>query len=97
MMGYSEVYLDCGDNSCAFCPPEKKTGMRTNGGCRCLQGADQEERRTAQRQVISIRAQLQESQEQVRVLRERIAELESMPVDDYAEYQADLAKTEEGE
>lgn len=26
---------DCGDQSCAFA--EKKTGMRTNGGCRCLE------------------------------------------------------------
>lgn len=26
--------IDCGDNSCVF--KAKKTGMRTNGGCRCL-------------------------------------------------------------
>lgn len=26
--------LDCGDNSCLFA--ENKTGMRTNGGCRCF-------------------------------------------------------------
>lgn len=26
--------LDCGDNSCYFA--EEKTGMRTNGGCRCF-------------------------------------------------------------
>lgn len=26
--------LDCGDNSCLFA--SEKTGMRTNGGCRCL-------------------------------------------------------------
>lgn len=26
--------LDCGDNSCLFA--KSKTGMRTNGGCRCL-------------------------------------------------------------
>jgi hypothetical protein len=25
---------DCGDNSCMFA--DKKTGMRTNGGCRCF-------------------------------------------------------------
>lgn len=25
--------MDCGDNSCAFAT--KRTGMRTNGGCRC--------------------------------------------------------------
>jgi len=26
--------LDCGDNSCRFV--SKRTGMRTNGGCRCM-------------------------------------------------------------
>lgn len=29
--------LDCGDNSCAFA--KTKTGMRTNGGCRCFSNA----------------------------------------------------------
>ena len=29
-----EAKLDCGDNSCEFA--EVKTGMRTNGGCRCI-------------------------------------------------------------
>ena len=27
-------YLDCGDNSCRFAL--RKGGMRTNGGCRCI-------------------------------------------------------------
>ncbi len=27
--------LDCGDNSCRYA--KEKTGMRTNGGCRCHQ------------------------------------------------------------
>ncbi len=27
-------YLDCGDNSCRFAL--RKGGMRTNGGCRCM-------------------------------------------------------------
>lgn len=26
---------DCGDNSCLYAMPHQKTGMRTNGGCRC--------------------------------------------------------------
>ena len=30
--------LDCGDNSCYFA--KNKTGMRTNGGCRCLSNCD---------------------------------------------------------
>lgn len=28
--------LDCGDSSCLF--SKQKGGMRTNGGCRCLNG-----------------------------------------------------------
>lgn len=28
--------MDCGDNSCRYA--SKKSGMRTNGGCRCLEG-----------------------------------------------------------
>ena len=28
--------LDCGDNSCRFVDRTKPMGMRTNGGCRCL-------------------------------------------------------------
>lgn len=31
----SHVTLDCGDNSCSFA--ENKSGMRTNGGCRCAE------------------------------------------------------------
>jgi len=30
-----ELEIDCGDNSCMFAT--KKGGMRTNGGCRCLE------------------------------------------------------------
>lgn len=30
--------IDCGDSSCAFAA--KKTGMRTNGGCRCMDKGD---------------------------------------------------------
>lgn len=29
---------DCGDNSCLYVKP--KTGMRTNGGCRCFKSPD---------------------------------------------------------
>ena len=32
----SLMEMDCGDSSCWFA--QKKTGMRTNGGCRCLSG-----------------------------------------------------------
>jgi len=30
--------MDCGDNSCRFVDRSKPMGMRTNGGCRCLDG-----------------------------------------------------------
>lgn len=30
------VEIDCGDNSCKYA--KEKTGMRTNGGCRCVGG-----------------------------------------------------------
>src|SRR3954463_11516093 len=29
--------FDCGDNSCRFATKDKNGGMRTNGGCRCLE------------------------------------------------------------
>lgn len=35
--------LDCGDNSCEFAP--RRGGMRTNGGCSCLDGLSVEQRR----------------------------------------------------
>lgn len=35
--------LDCGDNSCLFAA--KRGGMRTNCGCRCLNGLSQAQRR----------------------------------------------------
>lgn len=30
--------MDCGDNSCRYVFPENRGGMRTNGGCRCIDG-----------------------------------------------------------
>ncbi len=35
--------VDCGDNSCLFA--ESRTGMRTNGGCRCFDEIDRVQRR----------------------------------------------------
>ena len=32
-----EFDFDCGDNSCRFARKDKRGGMRTNGGCRCLE------------------------------------------------------------
>lgn len=36
--------LDCGDNSCMFRDPNKPSGMRTNGGCRCFRDLDTQRR-----------------------------------------------------
>jgi len=33
----SDTEIDCGDNSCLFAT--RRGGMRTNGGCRCLENA----------------------------------------------------------
>jgi hypothetical protein len=54
--------LDCGDNSCAFA--ESKTGMRTNGGCRCLSDLPW-------RLARSIRLHMQALNRDVSALRER--------------------------
>lgn len=35
----NEEWLDCGDNSCTFLM-KPRTGMRTNGGCRCFKYTD---------------------------------------------------------
>lgn len=39
-MNKPKDYPDCGDNGCAYCPPEHRGGMRTNGGCRCINKVD---------------------------------------------------------
>jgi hypothetical protein len=31
--------IDCGDNSCEFVKSGERGGMRTNGGCGCLENA----------------------------------------------------------
>jgi hypothetical protein len=60
--------LDCGDNSCFFA--ERKTGMRTNGGCRCLDGLPSLQRR---RVLVYMHG-----------LRDRISELQSKPAATHA-------------
>lgn len=39
----------CGDNSCYYLPAERRGGMRTNGGCRCIE-------RVAGTQEVRLRA-----------------------------------------
>lgn len=46
--------LDCGDNSCLFAT--NKTGMRTNGGCRCYSNATRDEKRRAVEMVQWLRS-----------------------------------------
>ena len=45
--------LDCGDNSCLFA--EKKTGMRTNGGCRCFKDLPTNKRMFVHKMLYSLR------------------------------------------
>lgn len=46
--------IDCGDNSCRF--TLDRSGMRTNGGCRCLGHiVSSEKRREAQAFLLEIR------------------------------------------
>lgn len=60
--------LDCGDNSCMFA--ERKRGMRTNGGCRCLRELPADRQRDIGRYILDLRAEIQRQ-------RERIVELEA--------------------
>lgn len=71
--------MDCGDNSCVFA--WKKGGMRTNGGCRCLQDLPHDQRRDinlwAQRARQEIRDAEQRGREAERAdVKAYLAELE---------------------
>lgn len=58
-----DIELDCGDNSCNFA--KNKTGMRTNGGCRCFDKAGIRTRSTIKASIemlpllLSARAELE--------------------------------------
>ena len=47
--------LDCGDHSCRFAVD--KSGMRTNGGCRCLLGLSGPQRIKVYKHVDSLTAE----------------------------------------
>lgn len=53
LLGRRPMALDCGDNSCEFAV--NKGGMRTNGGCRCLQDLDRTTRFELRRYVATLR------------------------------------------
>lgn len=54
--------LDCGDNSCLF-DGRGKGGMRTNGGCGCLDGLKATQRRRVRLYLARLRAALDERSE----------------------------------
>ena len=70
-------YIDCGDNSCICCPKEEKTGMRTNGGCRCFKHGNflalsSEENRKVRRAILYWRFRAQGAEEEVARLKDRL-------------------------
>ena len=54
--------IDCGDHSCEFA--ENKTGMRTNGGCRCWENLGASNRT----QLLKIRLHVSRLKARVREL-----------------------------
>lgn len=93
--------LDCGDNSCLFAL--NRSGMRTNGGCRCLADIRQPMRHVlAQRILASISAgaaaKAQESAKEIeRLTKQRDALFNLMPASYVAAARAALADGEKEE
>jgi hypothetical protein len=50
------LILDCGDHDCLFA--KDKSGMRTNGGCRCLKDIDSILQRGIRQEILSLRTRL---------------------------------------
>lgn len=63
---------DCGDHSCLFA--EKKTGMRTNGGCRCFDHAGFS--KDVMKSAIQMLPELLYLRERVKRLEDQLDELE---------------------
>lgn len=61
--------LDCGDSSCFFAT--KRGGMRTNGGCRCLQDLDPRAATAVRRMILDARAAVKALEAKVRELEGR--------------------------
>lgn len=59
----SEPTLDCGDSSCMFAL--KKTGMRTNGGCVCLEELPRDKRVKISHLVCVLREEVKRLRAQV--------------------------------
>lgn len=78
----SKQLLDCGDNACAF-DGAGAGGMRTNGGCRCLEGLGHRQAGRVRRYIARLReaeaeavAVVLNNEGQIERLRSRVAELE---------------------
>lgn len=69
----SKEELDCGDNSCHFA--KNKTGMRTNGGCRCLERAGVRSRSLVAG-AIELLPKYLSAEQRIRQLEEKLAKAE---------------------
>jgi len=63
--------LDCGDNSCLFA--EKRTGMRTNGGCCCFEDLSRHE---LAQQVAIVARYISDLRKEIKELKEEVRHLE---------------------
>lgn len=76
--------LDCGDNSCLYA--KKKSGMRTNGGCRCFQSFHGIERRSIER-IIRLAMRLEKERLQPPLPKEPMNQCEcGRPVDGHTHW-----------
>jgi hypothetical protein len=66
--------LDCMDNSCRYA--KSKTGQRTNGGCRCLQGLGQEQRIKVHSFIADLQRQIAEAQDEIEWFKRECIRLE---------------------
>lgn len=65
--------MDCGDNSCFFAE-KPLTGMRTNGGCRCLSDLPRESQREVKALIFRLRSESQHRAEENQRLRNDLAD-----------------------
>jgi len=61
--------LDCGDHSCMFAV--KKTGMRTNGGCRCLKELSNIKQAKVNLAIMRMRKRIKELEAKIEELKTR--------------------------
>jgi hypothetical protein len=84
---------DCGDNSCYYLTPERRGGMRTNGGCQCFSAAGFDRSATTSAikmlpELLSLRSQLAavtaERDAEARVVDDFILASEHLPECEYS-------------